>query len=463
MLRSLVGSEMCIRDRSTGTHHMGNATSGQLPEDLTPRALTILRWLEYDAPPGHVLGVLHGLSKNLEEMQEAPDGIDEFEFEMQEFVPVIQACLAMDGALGRAQLELVRPGRMTEDVFWRYYMFHLEFVVNHSTTSDQTRPPEKEMTAVASSKGSEQSSAPAADDVVAQAASEPDKDQSEIDTSAYTFQEGDFVVFGPRPVHGFVKLPTARFSGYAANDWGVDKCDMMLDLRLIAHGYHGASIVLETQDSHSDGKKLFGICPLNLENVWESVEPVIDSSRYFVLRLVARINGTAKTGFVGVGYEQRDTSFCFKYELQRVVRMADAAVEDGCPSDEEKEYICKNSPDLSHLKLKEGEVIQAKFKLNLSSSKKKSSRDNSEIPQLGGGRKRLLKPREKKLVASKPAANDFGEFQDGFDTGQDFAQFEEMSAFDNTDHVHASDCNVSAAAKCDDADDPPSENIESRA
>ena len=86
----------------------------------------------------------------------------------------------------------------------------------------------------------------------------------------YEMAPDDFVTYGPREVHGYVRIPPARFSGFAANDWGVDESDVKLVLRLIAHGYHAASIILEA-DHEEHGRVHFGKCPLNVEQIFQTV------------------------------------------------------------------------------------------------------------------------------------------------------------------------------------------------
>ena len=100
----------------------------------------------------------------------------------------------------------------------------------------------------------------------------PEPNPSAVALAPYTLAPDDFVTYGPRDVHGYIQIPPARFSGFAANDWGVEKSDLKLELRLVAHGYHAASIILETEHE-SQGKVLFGKCPLNIDQVFKTVTP----------------------------------------------------------------------------------------------------------------------------------------------------------------------------------------------
>ena len=73
-------------------------------------------------------------------MQIEPPGIGGFDIVLDNYVPAIkvflsislrncshtvcwQLCMEMDPALEKAQYELVRPGKMSEHDFWRYYLY----------------------------------------------------------------------------------------------------------------------------------------------------------------------------------------------------------------------------------------------------------------------------------------------------------------------------------------------------
>ena len=62
---------------------------------------------------------------------------------------------------------------------------------------------------------------------------------------------------------------------------------------------------------------LFAECPLNNDNPTLSVEPVVDSSRYFVLRVS---DGSGRHAFLGMGFLERDHAFEFNVTLQDHVK-----------------------------------------------------------------------------------------------------------------------------------------------
>ena len=58
---------------------------------------------------------------------------------------------------------------------------------------------------------------------------------------------------------------------------------------------------------------LFAQCPLDNDNPKLSVEPVIDSSRYFVIRVA---DGSGRYAYLGMGYRERNDAFEFNVTLQ---------------------------------------------------------------------------------------------------------------------------------------------------
>jgi len=108
--------------------------------------------------------------------------------------------------------------------------------------------------------------------------------------------------------------PRPSAQGYKAADWP--------DQALI---WQGRLLIVERGDLaiirlvHSQNGETFAECPVHPG----SVEPVLDSSRYFVLRVEDR--ATKRHAFLGMGFQERGEAFDFNAALQdHDRRVADA-------------------------------------------------------------------------------------------------------------------------------------------
>ena len=88
--------------------------------------------------------------------------------------------------------------------------------------------------------------------------------------------------------------------------------------------------------------ELFAECPIAPGERSVAVEPVSDSSRYFVLRLRQRGGGGgARTAFVGLGFDARESAFDFMAALtdhERQQRARAEAAERGAAAASPRDY-----------------------------------------------------------------------------------------------------------------------------
>ncbi|KAN0009333.1 hypothetical protein ACTFIU_006613 [Dictyostelium citrinum] len=97
--------------------------------------------------------------------------------------------------------------------------------------------------------------------------------------------------------------PRPSASGYKAQDWDPSSFIWTGRLVIVARGEH---CVIRFEDPNNG--EIFAQCPFDQN----SVEPVIDSSRYFVIR----IKDGERHAFVGMGFTDRDDAFEFNATLQ---------------------------------------------------------------------------------------------------------------------------------------------------
>ncbi|KAJ3012068.1 UNVERIFIED_CONTAM: hypothetical protein HDU68_001396 [Siphonaria sp. JEL0065] len=102
--------------------------------------------------------------------------------------------------------------------------------------------------------------------------------------------------------------PRASAKGYKASDWDTASAFLWKGrLRIIAKG---DDCFINLEDATTG--ELFAMCPYPPDG--SHVEPVLDSSRYFVLTLVDKASG--RKAFIGMGFQERSDAFDFNVALQ---------------------------------------------------------------------------------------------------------------------------------------------------
>lgn len=101
------------------------------------------------------------------------------------------------------------------------------------------------------------------------------------------------------------------------------------------------------------------------------VEAVIDSSRYFVLRIEENIGGRMRHAFIGIGFRERTEAYDFQAALHDHMKYLD---KKKTAEEMEQQYQHKSSGDYS---LKEGETLKLQLKNKSSSSLKSKHLEQS--------------------------------------------------------------------------------------
>lgn len=102
--------------------------------------------------------------------------------------------------------------------------------------------------------------------------------------------------------------PLGSSKGYKAAEWDVNSFLWSGRLRIISVG--GKKCYIKLEDASTG--ELFAQCEYKEDN--NSVEPVLDSSRYFVLRIEDQASG--KHAYIGMGFQERSEAFDFNVALQ---------------------------------------------------------------------------------------------------------------------------------------------------
>lgn len=191
-------------------------------------------------------------------------------------------------------------------------------------------------------------------------------------------------------------------AGYKANDWADQKTGDLASTaiwkgRLCVLEYDSAGLegdrsakdeasrgTCEIRLEDADSGELFALCPYSVKSAAEAVEPVTDSSRYFVLR----VQSEGRKAFIGMGFEDREQSWEFSFSLATWVKQQQR-IASGPAGTEDAETTAGPSPHLpkggaKDLSLKEGQTFSVKIP-GSGSRKIRDTNTEAQISGLAGG------------------------------------------------------------------------------
>lgn len=124
------------------------------------------------------------------------------------------------------------------------------------------------------------------------------------------------------------QIPALRTSqGHRAEDWKLESPLFTGGLRVYQRNDSLRVIVyrvlpLSLQPTDDSPYSIFAECPIAIEatenDMVRFVDGVVDSSRYFVLRV--KDSHSERTTYIGIGFRERDTAFEFKNCLNDYIR-----------------------------------------------------------------------------------------------------------------------------------------------
>jgi len=140
------------------------------------------------------------------------------------------------------------------------------------------------------------------------------------------------------------KIPARSSAGYKAADWNVNDFLWTGRLKIVSRG---EKCIIMLEDPATG--EIFATCPY----VSGAVEPVTDSSRYFVLRID---DGKGRHAFIGMGFQERGDAFDFNVALQDhkkyISQKKEAAVLEQQYQNEPKKDYSLTSGQTIHVDLK---------------------------------------------------------------------------------------------------------------
>ncbi|KAF8517583.1 adaptin ear-binding coat-associated protein 1 [Hysterangium stoloniferum] len=188
--------------------------------------------------------------------------------------------------------------------------------------------------------------------------------------------EIESILYIAREISVFKVPPLSSNEGYRAAEWGDLGQPLWKGRMRIVETSKGVTIRLEDAQT-GEG---FALAPYDA--LKPSVEAVLDSSRYFVLRVEDAASG--KKAYIGIGFAERTDSFDFNVALQDYTKRFKAAQNPPSPTEKASPHL-PQGPKKDYT-LKEGQTFS--INLNLGSKKPTSilgSSKSSSTTSSGGG------------------------------------------------------------------------------
>ncbi|KAF7337960.1 DUF1681 domain-containing protein [Mycena venus] len=141
--------------------------------------------------------------------------------------------------------------------------------------------------------------------------------------------EIESILYIGREVSVFKIPPLKKNEGHRAGEWGDLSTPLWKGRLRIIEKSAGASILFEDANSG----ELFAKADYDIAR--PPVEAVLDSSRYFVVR----VEDAGKKAYIGMGFQERTDSFDFNVALQDYTKRQKAALDPPTASDEPSPHI----------------------------------------------------------------------------------------------------------------------------
>lgn len=198
----------------------------------------------------------------------------------------------------------------------------------------------------------------------------PGKDTEEDDET----ENAELILFQVKECYVYMIPPRKSTASYRADEWNINKWDWEGALKVVTKGEE-CTIRLEDKTTG----ELYAQAPVRDDQPLP-IEAVIDSSRFFVLRIEDNSSGQSRHAFIGIGFRERIPAYDFQaavYDHMKYLNKKKHAEEM------EQEYQSSPSVDYS---LKDGETIRLNLKtLNETSGKSKFFSQNLDSSQVDKG------------------------------------------------------------------------------
>ncbi|TYH99507.1 hypothetical protein ES332_A11G070900v1 [Gossypium tomentosum] len=160
----------------------------------------------------------------------------------------------------------------------------------------------------------------------------------------------EIVLFQVSECYVYLIPPRKTAASYRADEWNVNKWAWEGTLKVISKG---EECIIRLEDKNTG--ELYARAFLR-DGEPHPVESVIDSSRYFVLRIEENIGGRLRHAFIGIGFRERTEAYDFQAALHDHMKYLN---KKKTAEEMEQQFQKSSSVDYS---LKEGETIVLQLK-----------------------------------------------------------------------------------------------------
>lgn len=176
--------------------------------------------------------------------------------------------------------------------------------------------------------------------------------EQKIDEKEAIEEALELILFQVPECYVYMIPPRKTAASYRADEWNVNKWAWEGPLKVISKG---EECIIRLEDKKTG--ELYARAFLR-EGEQHPVEAVIDSSRYFVLRIEENIGGRNRHAFIGLGFRERTQAYDFQAALHDHMKYLN---KKKTAEEMEQQFQQTSSVDYS---LKDGETLVLQIKSN---------------------------------------------------------------------------------------------------
>ncbi|KAK1412342.1 hypothetical protein QVD17_33514 [Tagetes erecta] len=163
-------------------------------------------------------------------------------------------------------------------------------------------------------------------------------------------EPAELILFQVSECYVYLIPPRKTAASYRADEWDINKWAWEGTMKVVSKG---EECIIRLEDKETG--ELYARAFLR-DGEPHPVEPVIDSSRYFVLRVEENIGGRLRHAFIGIGFRERPQAYDFQAALHDHMKYLN---KKKTAEEMEQQFQHTSSVDYS---LKDGETIVLQLK-----------------------------------------------------------------------------------------------------